>query len=54
MEARDVELLTDAYRAYRARVHALALQEETTATGDGDFDHYRKGVIGIWRALMED
>jgi len=54
MEARDVELLTDAYRAYRARVHALALQEETTATGDGELDHYRAGVVGIWKALMED
>ena len=54
MEARDVELLTDAYRAYRARVHALALQEETIVKGDGEFDHYRKAVIGIWKALMED
>ncbi len=54
MEARDVELLTDAYRAYRARVHALALQEETTVKGDGELDHYRKGVVGIWKALMED
>jgi glutamate-ammonia-ligase adenylyltransferase len=54
MEAGDVELLTDAYRAYRARVHALALQEETTVKGDGEFDHYRKDVLRIWQALMED
>jgi glutamate-ammonia-ligase adenylyltransferase len=54
METRDVELLTDAYRAYRARVHALALQEETTVKSDGDFDHYRQGVVAIWQALMED
>jgi glutamate-ammonia-ligase adenylyltransferase len=54
MDARDVELLTDAYRAYRARVHALALQEETTVKGDGDFDLYRAGVVSIWRKLMED
>jgi glutamate-ammonia-ligase adenylyltransferase len=54
MEAEDVQLLTGAYRAYRARVHALALQEETTVKGDGDFDHYRKGVVAIWQALMED
>jgi glutamate-ammonia-ligase adenylyltransferase len=54
MEAEDVALLTDAYRAYRTRVHALALQEETTVQGDGDFDHYRKGVVAIWRALMDD
>ncbi len=54
MEAEDVELLTDAYRAYRTRVHALALQEETTVKGDGEFDHYRKGVVAIWQALMVD
>ena len=54
METRDVELLTDAYRAYRARVHALALQEETTVKNDGDFDHYRQSVVAIWQALMED
>ncbi len=54
MAVEDVELLTDAYRAYRARVHALALQEETTVKGDGDFDHYREGVVRIWQTLMED
>jgi glutamate-ammonia-ligase adenylyltransferase len=53
MDAGDVELLTDAYRAYRARVHALALQEETTVNADGDVDHYREGVVKIWRKLME-
>jgi glutamate-ammonia-ligase adenylyltransferase len=54
MDAADVGLLTDAYRAYRARVHALALQEETTVKGDGEVDHYRKDVLRIWQALMED
>ena len=54
MEVEDVKLLTDAYRAYRARVHALALQEETTVKGDGDFDHYREAVTRIWGTLMED
>jgi glutamate-ammonia-ligase adenylyltransferase len=54
MDSGDVELLTDAYRAYRARVHALALQEETTVKGDGEVDHYREDVLRIWQALMED
>jgi len=54
MAAEDVELLTDAYRAYRARVHALALHEETTVKGDGAFDHFREGVVRIWKTLMED
>lgn len=54
MEVRDVGLLSDAYRAYRARVHACALQQETMVKGDAEFDHYRKGVMAIWQELMED
>jgi glutamate-ammonia-ligase adenylyltransferase len=54
MRTDDVEFLMDAYRAYRARVHALALQEETIVTGDGELDHYREGVVRIWCELMED
>ena len=54
MAVEDVDLLSDAYRAYRARVHALALLEETTVKGDGEFDQYRKGVGRIWQVLMED
>ena len=54
MAAEDVRILTDAYRAYRGRVHALALQEETTVKGDREFDQLRAEVLRIWRALMED
>jgi glutamate-ammonia-ligase adenylyltransferase len=54
MEAGDVALLTDAYRAYRERTHALALQEETIVKGDSAFDQLRGEVLRIWRALMED
>ncbi len=54
MDSADVERLTDAYRAYRARVHASALQEETTVKGNGGVDHYREDVLRIWRTLMED
>ncbi|MDX1433335.1 MAG: bifunctional [glutamate--ammonia ligase]-adenylyl-L-tyrosine phosphorylase/[glutamate--ammonia-ligase] adenylyltransferase [Gammaproteobacteria bacterium] len=54
MRRDEVEFLTDAYRTYRARVHALALQEETIVEGDGELDHYREGVLRIWRELMED
>jgi len=53
MEAGDVELLTDAYRAYRTRVHALALQQQTAVKGDGEFEQLREGVLRVWRALME-
>jgi glutamate-ammonia-ligase adenylyltransferase len=54
MEVRDVELLTDAYRAYRERVHALALQQETAVAGDASVERYREDVVTIWRKLMED
>ena len=54
MDAGDVAILTDAYRAYRARVHALALQEESTVKADGEVDHYRADVLRIWRSLMEE
>ena len=54
MRTDAVEFLMDAYRAYRARVHALALQEETVVMGDGELDHYREGVTRIWNELMED
>lgn len=54
MDAGDVALLTDAYRAYRERTHALALQEETIVKGDSACDHLRGEVLRIWRELMED
>ena len=49
----DAEFLMDAYRTYRARVHALALQEENTVQGDAEIERYREGVLRIWRDLME-
>ena len=54
MELRDVELLTNAYRAYRERVHALALQQETVVAGDASVERYRENVVTIWHKLMED
>ncbi|MDX1433385.1 MAG: bifunctional [glutamate--ammonia ligase]-adenylyl-L-tyrosine phosphorylase/[glutamate--ammonia-ligase] adenylyltransferase [Gammaproteobacteria bacterium] len=54
MAAGDVELLTDAYRAYRTRVHALALQQETAVKGDDELEKLRQGVLRVWQALMEN
>ncbi len=49
----DVVLLTDAFRAYRARVHQLALQDRPAVVGNGEFADYREGVARIWQKLME-
>jgi glutamate-ammonia-ligase adenylyltransferase len=49
----DVRLLTDAYRAYRARIHALALQEQPELVGDEEFREPRAEVVRIWRQLMQ-
>lgn len=49
----DVALLSDAYRAYRARVHQLTLQERTAIVGTDEFAAQRARVISVWQALME-
>ena len=46
--------LADAYRAYRARVHALALQETRPVVAATEFAEQREAVGEAWRALMED
>ncbi len=47
------ELLVGAYRAYRARLHALALQEMPALAEDSEFREYRAGVARLWRQWME-
>ena len=53
MAATDSRLLADAYRAYRARLHRLALQEESAVTDARQFQEYRDGVAEVWTRLME-
>jgi glutamate-ammonia-ligase adenylyltransferase len=48
----DAELLTEAYKAYRARVHELTLQEESTVVGEHEFAEYRQRVTAIWEGMM--
>lgn len=50
----DIQVLKDAYRAYRGRVHEMALQEQGGVISKDEFRHYRAGVLGIWVKLMED
>ncbi|MBI2779659.1 MAG: bifunctional [glutamate--ammonia ligase]-adenylyl-L-tyrosine phosphorylase/[glutamate--ammonia-ligase] adenylyltransferase [Gammaproteobacteria bacterium] len=54
MPEADVRLLSDAYRAYRAAMHRLTLQDEPAVVADSEFREYRDGVEGIWRRVMEE
>jgi glutamate-ammonia-ligase adenylyltransferase len=48
----SAELLADAYRAYRARAHRLALQEQKPIVAASELADYRAGVQATWRELM--
>ena len=48
----DVNLLADAYRAYRGRIHVLSLQESEGVVGEEEFAGFRAAVIAIWNRLM--
>jgi len=53
MPAAETELLSDAYRAYRARVHRLTLQEQsTTVVGPDEYRRFRAEVVRIWNEWM--
>ncbi len=52
--AEDVRVLADAYRAYRARVHRLTLQEQPAIVGADEFAAERAAVQRLWRALLDD
>jgi glutamate-ammonia-ligase adenylyltransferase len=53
LPAADADLLADAYRAYRARVHRLTLQQEAAVVGMEEFAARRAQVTRLWRELME-
>ena len=53
MSEREAGLLADAYRAFRARVHALALQENDPVVDADEFAAEREAVCAVWQALME-
>lgn len=47
------QLMADAYRAYRSRIHALALQEAPALADDAEFADYRRGVIELWHRWLK-
>jgi [glutamine synthetase] adenylyltransferase / [glutamine synthetase]-adenylyl-L-tyrosine phosphorylase len=48
-----VDVLTGAYRSYRACVHHLALEGREAAVCDDDFVAERAAVVRIWNATMQ-
>lgn len=52
MTKEDVRLMSNAYRAYRSRVHRMALQEEDAVVDAGQFTEERKAITGIWEKLL--
>ncbi len=53
MRREDAQLLSDAYRAFRARVHRLTLQDLPAVVEESLFADYRQGVQRLWHELME-
>jgi glutamate-ammonia-ligase adenylyltransferase len=48
-----VDILTDAYRAYRQRIHHLSLEAGGSVVPEGEFAAQRAAVRAIWNATME-
>lgn len=51
MSGHDVGLLQEAYKAFRAAAHRLALQKEAGVVSAGQFQAQRHEVIRLWHAL---
>jgi len=51
--ARAERTLADAYRAYRARLHRLALMEAPRFSADEDLRPEREAVSALWEAFVE-
>ncbi|WP_290637827.1 bifunctional [glutamate--ammonia ligase]-adenylyl-L-tyrosine phosphorylase/[glutamate--ammonia-ligase] adenylyltransferase [Aquisalimonas sp.] len=50
----EAELLVDAYRTYRSRVHQLTLQEEPAIVPAETFREMSGQVAEVWHRLMDD
>ena len=52
MSVKDVNLLTEAYKAYRGYIHQAALQNQDNMVNGNDFQFFRIGVYRIWEQLF--
>ncbi len=53
MDSQDVDFLCDAYRAFRAIVHHVRLQNENLSANERQLAKYRAGVRKLWLQLLE-
>ncbi len=53
MAAADVALLSEAYRAYRRRLHRFALQDQQPMVAADEFSDFRQRVVALWRRWIE-
>ncbi|MFN3580747.1 MAG: bifunctional [glutamate--ammonia ligase]-adenylyl-L-tyrosine phosphorylase/[glutamate--ammonia-ligase] adenylyltransferase [Pseudomonas sp.] len=52
--AEDVTCLQEAYKAYRAAAHRLALQKQPGKVSGDQFHDFRHGVIRLWQHWLPD
>jgi glutamate-ammonia-ligase adenylyltransferase len=53
MSSEDSARLGEAYRAYRARLHALTLQEQAARVPEEEFQELRAAVVEVWQRLLK-
>ncbi len=54
LSGEQAQLLADAYRAYRTRVHRATLQEQPAVVPVEDVAELQQSVAEIWQSLMDD
>ena len=54
MEKADVEILSDAYRTFRARLHKMALQEQPGLVDAEEYSELATAVKQIWQNWLEN
>ena len=50
----DVQRLQEAYKAYRAAAHRLALQKQPGKVSGDQFHDFRRGVITLWQQWLSE
>nr|WP_231703370.1 bifunctional [glutamate--ammonia ligase]-adenylyl-L-tyrosine phosphorylase/[glutamate--ammonia-ligase] adenylyltransferase [Halopseudomonas pelagia] len=50
----DVQRLQEAYKAYRAAAHRLALQKQPGKVSGDQFQDFRRGVISLWQQWLPE
>jgi glutamate-ammonia-ligase adenylyltransferase len=53
MAKNDVEMLSNAYRTFRARLHKMALQEQPGLVDGEEYRELSEAVQRLWQAWLE-